>query len=124
MLDCRKGTFDNVPGGCFDRHPKRRNNNMLMKGKTAFSDAIVESTLLPRTITAIAREAMSSGMSRCRLRARACTPEYHIRQCAIGVLHAGRQSRVNEPYLDPGDQEIQRPEEIGAALAQRGDPIT
>ena len=123
MLDCRKGAFDNVPGGCFDRHTKQRNNSMLVKGKTALPDAVVESTLLPRTITAIAREAMSRGMSRCRLRARACTPEHHIRQCALGALHAGRQSRVTEPYLDSADQKIQCVEQIGAALAQRGDPI-
>jgi hypothetical protein len=56
MAGCRTGASDSVPGGCFDRRPKQRNNSRLVKGATALPDAVVENTLLQRAIIAIAPE--------------------------------------------------------------------
>jgi len=124
MLDCRKGAFDSVPSGCFDRRKKQHNYGGLVKGTTALPDTAVENVLLQRALAAVAREGMFRAVRRCRLCTHACTSGYHVRQCALGVLHAAGKPRGTEPYSDSGDQEIQRSEQIGAALAQRGDTVT
>ena len=124
MLDCRTGAFESVPGGCFDRRKKLHNYERLVKDTTALPDAAVENVLLQRALAAVARAGMFRAVRRCRLCTNACTPGYHVRQCALGVLHAAGKPRGTEPYSDSGDQEIQRSEQIGAALARRGDTVT